>query len=296
MDIHAEAEALARKLSPKMRAVLPAVIAAGEFQFRGLAHLPAGVTYPSLEALVRRGLVEEYETGETVTGYEGKVFKIRRYRVTDQGHAVAAVISPAAPAEADATLATVEQPAAEEGNHAQVDPHSLEALADTVICPTCHVGAGARCITRAGRPARDPHGRRFGAVEDAAGITQHREGKAREGWVIGLDRKAEAALLTAYAARINTRARRDEEQPAEQAPAEEITAARARSEAAALDDQRRIDPTARELLAAADTAGTWRDGWIGEHTPTHDADDGTLFPAVEAAGRRGEQAALFTTD
>lgn len=94
---------------------------------------------------------------------------------------------------------------------------SLEDLADTVICPTCHVAAGARCITRAGKPARESHGRRFEAMEQAAGITQHRatarrEKQARGYTSNGLDHKAEAALLTAYAARINARASLDDDQ------------------------------------------------------------------------------------
>ncbi|MFE4496060.1 hypothetical protein ACFRKD_26765 [Streptomyces niveus] len=82
-----------------------------------------------------------------------------------------------------------------------------EDLTDTVTCPTCHVPTGARCITRAGKPAREPHGRRFEALEEAAGITQHRATRRREAQARGytsngLDHKAEEALLTAYAARI----------------------------------------------------------------------------------------------
>ncbi|MEU7039797.1 hypothetical protein AB0A77_01900 [Streptomyces varsoviensis] len=85
---------------------------------------------------------------------------------------------------------------------------TMEDLTETVACPACHVAAGACCITRDGKPAREPHGRRFNAVEDAAGITQHRasarrEAEARGGWLACLDRKAEQSLLTAYAARIN---------------------------------------------------------------------------------------------
>ncbi|MGW6924449.1 zinc finger domain-containing protein [Streptomyces sp. NPDC054950] len=84
---------------------------------------------------------------------------------------------------------------------------TLEDLVDTVICPTCRVTAGARCITRAGKPAREPHGRRFEAVEEAAGITQHRAAVRREAqahgkwWSNGIDPKAEGALLAAYTAR-----------------------------------------------------------------------------------------------
>ncbi|MFI6700295.1 hypothetical protein ACIBJC_15180 [Streptomyces sp. NPDC050509] len=79
-------------------------------------------------------------------------------------------------------------------------------LVDTVICPTCNVAVGVRCITRASKPAREPHGRRYSALEQAAGITQHRatarrEAQARGYTSNGLDHKAEASLLTAYAAR-----------------------------------------------------------------------------------------------
>jgi hypothetical protein len=85
------------------------------------------------------------------------------------------------------------------------EPLTLEDLIDTVICPACHVTAGARCATRAGKPAREPHGRRFEALEQAVGITQHRatvrSQTSAAWWSTGIDRDAEAALLAAYAAR-----------------------------------------------------------------------------------------------
>ncbi|MEV7654640.1 hypothetical protein AB0O39_10760 [Streptomyces anulatus] len=81
-------------------------------------------------------------------------------------------------------------------------------LITTAICPTCHVAAGARCVTRAGKPAREPHGRRFEAFENAVGITQHRAAVRREAeargqwWSNGVDVEAEESLLAAYVARI----------------------------------------------------------------------------------------------
>ncbi|MFE5851999.1 hypothetical protein ACFQ61_02065 [Streptomyces sp. NPDC056500] len=83
----------------------------------------------------------------------------------------------------------------------------LTDLVSSVTCPTCHVTAGIRCTTRAGKPAREQHGRRFDALDQAAGIAEHRaaarrEAEARGGWLVTFDRAAEAALLTAYAARI----------------------------------------------------------------------------------------------
>ncbi|MEV7991576.1 hypothetical protein AB0O67_06580 [Streptomyces sp. NPDC086077] len=109
--------------------------------------------------------------------------------------------------QADAEQALAEAAAADAP---EANP-TVEDLAVTVACPTCHVAAGVRCVTRAGKAAREPHGRRFEALEQAAGITEHRatahrEAEARGGWVVALDRKAEAALMTAYAARINARA------------------------------------------------------------------------------------------
>ncbi|KUF19577.1 hypothetical protein [Streptomyces silvensis] len=89
-----------------------------------------------------------------------------------------------------------------------VETPGRDNLADTVICPFCRVGAGVRCITRAGKPARDVHGPRVKALEDAAGITQHRAERFREADARGLaktlDHKAEAALFATYAARIAT--------------------------------------------------------------------------------------------
>jgi uncharacterized Zn finger protein (UPF0148 family) len=85
------------------------------------------------------------------------------------------------------------------------EPTSLEHLVGTVICPTCRVTKGVRCTTRAGKPARETHGRRFEALEQAAGITRHRatvrSQKPGAWWSNGVDRDAEAALLTTYAAR-----------------------------------------------------------------------------------------------
>ncbi|MFF4839246.1 hypothetical protein ACFY2G_04185 [Streptomyces collinus] len=74
-------------------------------------------------------------------------------------------------------------------------------LADTVICPACRAGRGARCITRSGKPARDWHGRRIDALEQAAGITQRRADDCRE-MRLGVNHEAEQELLTAYATRI----------------------------------------------------------------------------------------------
>lgn len=101
---------------------------------------------------------------------------------------------------------------------------ALGDLADTVACPACHVAAGARCVTRAGKPAREPHSRRFEALEQAAGITQHRatgrhEAQARGYTSYCYDHKAEDALLTAYAARVKTNA--DADRAAERAATDE---------------------------------------------------------------------------
>ncbi|MEU9264550.1 hypothetical protein AB0E04_03725 [Streptomyces sp. NPDC048251] len=92
------------------------------------------------------------------------------------------------------------------------EPLTLEDLINTVICPSCRVAVGVRCVTRAGKPARGPHDRRVEAVEDAAGITQQRNTVRREAlaqgkwWSNGIDSKAEEALLAAYAARLAARA------------------------------------------------------------------------------------------
>jgi hypothetical protein len=88
---------------------------------------------------------------------------------------------------------------------------TLVDLELTVACPTCHTTAGKRCVTRAGKPAREQHGRRYEALEQAAGITEHRnaarrEAEARGGWLVTYDRKAENALLQTYAARIQPKA------------------------------------------------------------------------------------------
>ncbi|MFJ8146960.1 hypothetical protein ACIQ6R_18060 [Streptomyces sp. NPDC096048] len=86
-------QALAQSLTPKMRKVLPAVVAAGDFRDAGLANLPKGVTDPSLQGLIRRGLAEKYDTGETFVGFEGRVFRVMHYRATDRGRAVAAALA-----------------------------------------------------------------------------------------------------------------------------------------------------------------------------------------------------------
>lgn len=84
---------------------------------------------------------------------------------------------------------------------------ALDSLELTVACPQCHATVGNRCITRAGKPARESHGRRDDALRDAAGITGFRykheqELKARGYTVTWGDPKGERALLEAYAARV----------------------------------------------------------------------------------------------
>ncbi|MFD9569968.1 hypothetical protein ACFWBI_09000 [Streptomyces sp. NPDC059982] len=84
---------------------------------------------------------------------------------------------------------------------------TLDDLELTVACPTCPATAGNRCITRAGKPARESHGRRDDALRDAAGITGFRykheqELKARGYTVTWDDPKGERALMEAYAARV----------------------------------------------------------------------------------------------
>jgi hypothetical protein len=174
----------------------------------------------------------------------------------------------------------------------------VEALAVTVACPTCHVAAGARCITRAGKPAREQHGRRFEALEQAAGITQHRaaarrEAEARGGWVATLDRKAEGDLMTAYAARINAAAEaRLDQAEAEAAEGFERSARavdaveHAEQVEAAVETVEDAEAVyAAALVTEADaTDGTWRGAWIGEQQA-----DGALF-TVE---RPTDQGALF---
>ncbi|MFJ7411601.1 hypothetical protein ACIQWZ_12405 [Streptomyces sp. NPDC098077] len=171
-------------------------------------------------------------------------------------------------------------------------------LADTVICPTCRAAKGARCITRAGKPARETHGRRVEALEQAAGITQHRATAAREaekrgGWVVALDRKAEDALLTAYAARIAARARTADDQVVNEAVEKFDRAARAVD---AVEHAEQVEAAvetvadAEALYAAAlvteaeATEGTWRGDWIGEQPPgealfdvEQDTEQGALF-------------------
>ena len=95
-------QALAQTLTPKMREVLPAVVAAGDFPDNGLAHLPEGITFPSLQALIRRGLAEKYDTGERFIGFEGRRYKVERFRATDLGRAVAAVLTAEQAAAVDA--------------------------------------------------------------------------------------------------------------------------------------------------------------------------------------------------
>ncbi|MFD7068499.1 hypothetical protein ACFV97_14890 [Streptomyces sp. NPDC059913] len=154
-------------------------------------------------------------------------------------------------------------PVDEQGNPVEDDDQAvdLENLAVSLPCPTCHVATGARCVTRASTPARETHGRRFEAVEEAAGITRHRAAeeraaKARGGWVITYNREAEAALLATYAARLAERAAADVEA----------------QQAAAL------------VTEAEATGGTWQGAWIGDQD-----DDGTLFPVATPT----EQGALF---
>ncbi|MFF3622353.1 hypothetical protein [Streptomyces sp. NPDC002467] len=81
---------------------------------------------------------------------------------------------------------------------------TLEGLVTSVACPTCHVAAGSRCITRSRKPATTPHSRRYDDLEQAAGITQNRAERrlAANGHSYGIDRQAEAGLLAAYATRI----------------------------------------------------------------------------------------------
>lgn len=90
---------------------------------------------------------------------------------------------------------------------------TLVDLVTTATCPTCHTPAGSRCITRAGKPAAEPHSGRYYAVEQAAGITRHRAELRRSagGGSYGIDRQAEAALLTVYAARLRPYTQQDDE-------------------------------------------------------------------------------------
>ncbi|MCQ9706617.1 hypothetical protein [Streptomyces sp. BSP1] len=171
-------------------------------------------------------------------------------------------------------------------------------LAETVICPTCRVAAGARCVTRAGKPARETHGRRVEALEQAAGITEHRatarrEAQARGYTSHGLDHKAEAALLTAYAARISNRAPLDDDQVVTEAVEQFDRTARAVDAVEHAEQvEARVETVedAEALYAAAlvteaeATEGTWRGDWIGEQ-PLGEA----LFDVEQDT----EQGALF---
>jgi hypothetical protein len=170
---------------------------------------------------------------------------------------------------------------------------ALDDLADTVACPTCHVAAGARCITRAGKPARESHGRRYEALEQAAGITQHRaaarrEAEARGGWVATLDRKTEDALLTAYAARIaETRLDAVEVEADEQftrtAHAVDAVehAEQVEARVATVEDAEAL--YAVQMITETEaTEGTWQGAWIGEQPAAlfdldQAVDQGALF-------------------
>ncbi|MFE1332071.1 hypothetical protein [Streptomyces microflavus] len=171
-------------------------------------------------------------------------------------------------------------------------------LAETVICPTCRAAKGARCITRAGKPARETHGRRVEALEQVAGITQHRatatrEAEKRGGWVVALDNKAEAALLTAYAARIAGRAQAADDQAATEAVEKFDRTARAvdavehaeQVEAAVetVEDAEALY-AARLVTETEASEGTWRGQWIGEHQAAD---------ALFAVDHAEEQGALF---
>jgi hypothetical protein len=212
-------------------------------------------------------------------------------RAEDQAEAEQA-LAEAAAADAPEANPTVEQALA------AAEP-TLATLADTVACPQCGAPAGARCTTRAGKPAREPHGRRFEAVEQAAGITAHRaaarrEAEARGGWVTAHDREAEAALLTAYAARIKAAAEARLDAVEAEADAQFTRAARA---ADAVEYAEQVEAAvetvedaealyAAQLVTEAEaTEGTWRGRWIGEHQ----ADD-ALFVVDQAA----ELGALFS--
>ncbi|MFI2037591.1 hypothetical protein ACH470_23530 [Streptomyces bottropensis] len=182
---------------------------------------------------------------------------IRRHKGFSRRRLYVSELTPAQLAE-QAEAAAVETAPAATNAFEQGAAGLLDDLADTVICPTCHVAAGARCITRTGKPAREPHGRRFDALKQAAGITQHRatarrEAQARGYTSNGLDHKAEAAPLTAYAARINARAQLDDEQHLAAGPVTEAE-------------------------------GTWQGAWIGEQSV-----DAALFDLDQDV----EQGALF---
>ncbi|QRX93384.1 hypothetical protein [Streptomyces noursei] len=125
----AEAEATARNLSPKMRAILPAVAAAGSWRTTaGLAELPKGVTDPSLQALIRRGLVEEFETGETATDFQGQPYKVKHHRISPKGQAALRVLDAEREAALDRLAAEVTQ---------------LHTEADTLLADTRETAAEA---------------------------------------------------------------------------------------------------------------------------------------------------------
>jgi hypothetical protein len=133
-------------------------------------------------------------------------------KVADNLTAIRATVAPVAEATAAAD---------------EADALTRDDLAGTVICPTCHVGVGARCVTRAGKPARDWHGARIEALDQAAGIAHHRATAPGRELCPGIDHQAEQALLTAYADRINTAAESAEAPAAEQVPAEAALAVEA---------------------------------------------------------------------
>ncbi|MEU6441364.1 hypothetical protein [Streptomyces sp. NPDC047046] len=178
-------------------------------------------------------------------------------------------------------------------------PVSLSTLADTVACPACHMAAGHDCVTRAGKRAREPHGARYAAVEQAAGVTEHRDAAAREakarGTWLTIDRKAETALLTAYAGQLAARAQADTDRAvtAERPRAERIERALDAVEYAeetgarveTVEDAEALYAAALVTEADAD-AGTWRGEWIGEHA-TRDTE------ALFAVEQPTEQGALF---
>jgi hypothetical protein len=115
---------------------------------------------------------------------------------------------------------------------------TLDDLELTVPCPTCPATAGNRCITRAGKPARESHGRRDDALRDAAGITDFRykheqELKARGYTVTWGDPKGERALMEAYATRVR---------PAPQPTSEPVTPTEA-----AVEPRQNVTPARRQL-------------------------------------------------
>ncbi|MFC8584208.1 hypothetical protein ACFUGD_06585 [Streptomyces sp. NPDC057217] len=189
------------------------------------------------------------------------------------------------------------------------EPPHRGNLADTVACPACHVGVGAPCITRAGKPAREIHSRRVEALENAAGVTQHRaeQKRANGGLAYGINHAAESELFAAYAARINPPAQapaviRDKQEQqraaetrldlAEEQAADAFDAAAHAVEAVEYAEQVEASVAtvedaealyAAQLITEAEaTDGTWRGEWIGEQPdalfPAHpDREQGSLF-------------------